>query len=60
MITSIPGDCVVNSAHIVNKTIQLADKAARELLTLPSRAVSDFAGQESEPYGIYRQPITGS
>ncbi len=44
MVTSIPGVFIVNSAHIVNgtlnvnETIQLAERAASELLTLPSQA----------------------
>jgi protoporphyrinogen oxidase len=44
--TSIPGVHIVNSAHIlngtlnVNETIQLAEKAARQLLSLASRSAS--------------------
>lgn len=45
MTTSIHGVHIVNSAHIVNgtlnvnETIQLAEKAAERLLSMPSRAV---------------------
>ena len=46
MTTSIPGLEIINSAHIVNgtlnvnETIQLAERAAERLLSLPSRVVS--------------------
>jgi hypothetical protein len=41
MITSLPGIHIVNSAHIphgtlnVNETVQLAEKAAAQLLSMP-------------------------
>ncbi len=65
MKTSIPGLHIVNSAHIVNgtlnvnETIQLAEKAAAELLKLPSRAASASGRQEYEDYGTHRQSVTG-
>src|SRR5437660_750905 len=54
MKTSIPGLHIVNSAHIVNgtlnvnETIQLAEKAAAELLKMPSRAASASGRREYE------------
>jgi protoporphyrinogen oxidase len=65
MKTSIPGLHIVNSAHIVNgtlnvnETIQLAEKAAAELLKLPSRAASASGRQEYEEHGTHRQSVTG-
>jgi protoporphyrinogen oxidase len=50
MTTSIPGVHIVNSAHIchgtlnVNETIQLAEKAAVSLLSLPRRNISTPVG----------------
>jgi hypothetical protein len=44
MTSSVPGVHIINSAHIcngtlnVNETVQLAEKAAATLLSLPRRA----------------------
>lgn len=43
----------------MNETIQLAEKAAPELLKVPSRAASAAVRQKYEGYGIDCQSITG-
>jgi protoporphyrinogen oxidase len=61
MTTSMPGVHIINSAHIcngtlnVNETVQLAEKAARMLLSLPSRPVSVPLTREYDHRGQSRQ-----
>jgi protoporphyrinogen oxidase len=65
MKSSIPGVHIINSAHIcngtlnVNETVQLAEKAARTLLALPSRTVSVPLIRENDLSDTGRQPFTG-
>jgi protoporphyrinogen oxidase len=65
MTSSIPGIHIINSAHIcngtlnVNETVQLAEKAARTLLSLPSRAVPVPLAREYEYSETGRQPFSG-
>jgi hypothetical protein len=65
MTTSIPGIHIINSAQIcngtlnVNETVQLAEKAARTLLALPSRAAALSLGKEYDHSEIDREPLTG-
>jgi protoporphyrinogen oxidase len=64
MMTSIPGVHIINSAHIcngtlnVNETVQLAEKAVRMLLSLPSRPASVSLSQD--PSEVDRQRLTGA
>jgi len=65
MTTSIPGVHIINSAHIcngtlnVNETVQLAEKAATMLLSLPSRTASVSVSQEYDHSETDREPLTG-
>lgn len=63
MSTSIPGLHIVNSAHIVNgtlnvnETIQLAEKAAARLLSLPGRAASAPVEDAHDDQKTHRQLV---
>lgn len=68
--TSLPGVHVVNSAHIVNgtlnvnETVQLAERAAKQLLPSLGQAGASFtSGENKTEYGndyeAFRQPVTG-
>jgi protoporphyrinogen oxidase len=65
MTSSMSGVHIINSAHIcngtlnVNETVQLAEKAARMLLSLPSRAVPVPLTREYEYSETGRQPFSG-
>jgi hypothetical protein len=64
MTTSVRGLHIINSAHIcngtlnVNETVQLAEKAATTLLSLPSQATSVPLSQDYQPTETSRQSFT--
>jgi protoporphyrinogen oxidase len=64
MTTSTPGVHIVNSAHIcngtlnVNETVQLAEKAATMLLSLPIRTASASLSQKYDHSETNCQPLT--
>jgi protoporphyrinogen oxidase len=63
MTTSIPGIHIINSAHIcngtlnVNETVQLAEKAAKRLLTSPSQTALVSLGQGYDHTETDRYPL---
>jgi protoporphyrinogen oxidase len=65
MESSIPGVYLVNSAHIVNgtlnvnETIQLAEKAAVRLLSLPRRAISMLVSRADGIVETCGQSVSG-
>jgi protoporphyrinogen oxidase len=65
MTSSIPGVHIINSAHIcngtlnVNETVQLAEKAATMLLSLPSQIPSVSLSQRYDHSETNCEPLTG-
>ena len=68
--TSLPGVHVINSAHIVNgtlnvnETVQLAERAAKRLLPSLGQAGASSASRENQTengndYEAFCQPVTG-